>query len=402
MTKTSRPLLKRRLASVLVITLTIVLPVLGTVELASAAPPTAPVWGFVWSNQTSPPLNWHYAPSADYQNGSWRANPVTTSASVTIVRNAIGQYTVVFPFIGIPRPNSQASTAGIALATGYGYAGASCHADMWLESDSSATNELVVVSCRDRTGNPVDSQFTAMFTNAGTAVAPAGTAYSYLAYIWNWSPAAREWPINQYNSDGQRGYVDRLGVGFYQVHLPGPSFTAVGGHVQINALHTDEPNGTRPNCVVTWWYPSGDGQNVHVVCTRGGVPAESKFALVYSRNRSIMSHLVQGFVWSPNGDFGEVPANSWYSANSFGRTNTINHYATGRYVVRFPGVGRLPDHVQVTPYGDINRYCTVNQWSSAWGSWGDALVYVDCYDSVGQLTDSAFDVAYLSGTPFIS
>jgi hypothetical protein len=367
------------------------------VEPATAVPDTTPVWGFVWSDLASPPINTIRTPSSQYQYGSWRNNPATATAMATVVRNSVGQYTVVFPRIGIPLIHGQVSSRGMALATAYGSPGNSCHTEMWFDT-SDAVDELVRVSCRDRFGNPADSQFTALFTNGGfIRPEPRGTASAYLAYTWNGSPADTVVPLNQYNSDGQPHFVYHVGVGRYRVHLTGPSFTVTGGHVQINVIHSNEPSGAPPNCVVSGWSPAGDGQDIWVACARAGLSTESMFALVYSRNRSIMSDLVQGYVWSPTSPAVIAPAPSTYSANSFGRTNTIEHYAFGRYRVRFPGVSHQPDHVQVTPYSDVNRHCSVLAWSSPTSAWGDATVSVDCFDRGGQPADAEFDVAYLTG-----
>jgi hypothetical protein len=370
---------------------------------AAALPDTTPVWGFVWSNVASPQLNTIYTPSNQYQSGSWRSNSATTTAMVTIVRNSTGQYTVVFPRIGITSVNGRISSRGMALATAYGEGSGSCHAEWWLET-TDAIDELVKVSCRDRSGNPADSRFTAMFTNgSGTfQTEPQATASAYLAYTWNLRPADEVVPLNQYNSDGRAHFVRRVGVGRYVVHLTGPSFTSTGGHVQVNVIHSNEPSGPPLNCVVMGWGPSGDGQDISVSCIRAGQPTDGMFAVVYSRNRSIMSSLVQGYVWSPNPPIGPSTAPVTYSANSFARANTIEHYATGRYRVRFPGVGRQPDHVQVTPYGDVTRRCIVAGWSSPISNWGDATASIDCFNQSGQLADTAFDAAYLNGVPIVT
>jgi hypothetical protein len=52
--------------------------------------------------------------------------------------------------------------------------------------------------------------------------------------------------------------------------------------------------------------------------------------------------------------------------------------------------------VQLTPYGDASRHCTVLAWSSPASSWGDVTASVDCFNQSGQLADTAFDAAYLN------
>lgn len=89
---------------------------------------------------------------------------------------------------------------------------------------------------------------------------------------------------------------------------------------------------------------------------------------------------------------------AWYSANDSGATNTLRRTAVGSYEVMFPGIGRVPDHVQVTPYGEPTARCSVDGWTSDSRpeAPGAASVMFRCVDAAGRPADSYASVAYVS------
>ncbi|WP_438023971.1 hypothetical protein [Sorangium sp. So ce233] len=101
---------------------------------------------------------------------------------------------------------------------------------------------------------------------------------------------------------------------------------------------------------------------------------------------------------------GSFTANSSYSRNSSGDVsgqgvdNTVTQLGTGRYRVRFPGIGASSGgNVQVTAYGSGAERCKVDHWNN---SGGDVNAYVNCFTAGGAALNTRFSIAYVrkSGT----
>ena len=69
---------------------------------------------------------------------------------------------------------------------------------------------------------------------------------------------------------------------------------------------------------------------------------------------------------------------------------------SGQYLVTFPKIGSLEDHVQVTAFGKGESYCGLQAlWSTMLG--GDVLVRnVICFDGLGNIAKSDSFTAYTS------
>ena len=80
-----------------------------------------------------------------------------------------------------------------------------------------------------------------------------------------------------------------------------------------------------------------------------------------------------------------------YAYNPTGGAIEITHPAGGSYRVRFAGMTLHNGNVQVTAYGDDNRYCKV-------ASWGGDTVSVRCFDNWGAPADARFAIRF-STTP---
>jgi hypothetical protein len=93
---------------------------------------------------------------------------------------------------------------------------------------------------------------------------------------------------------------------------------------------------------------------------------------------------------------GTITANSTYSYNSAGGTNTITVLGTGQYRVDMPNLGStFGGDVQVTGYGNGDKYCKVVNW----GSNGSTLqIFVNCFSNNGLAATSFFYVNYLRRT----
>ncbi len=89
-------------------------------------------------------------------------------------------------------------------------------------------------------------------------------------------------------------------------------------------------------------------------------------------------------------------ANSTYTYNPTGGTNAVVKNSAGDYTVTFPGLGAANGgFAMVSKYsnGDIN--CHVRSWSNSVNSGADVTVDVLCYDSAGNLVNSAFTALFI-------
>jgi hypothetical protein len=145
-----------------------------------------------------------------------------------------------------------------------------------------------------------------------------------------------------------------------------------------------------------------------VGCALGAAWTDTPFVVVYANQHAVLpvetvafGHTFTGVEVSGHAAQAVVgPAvATWdrYSANSAGGTNTVHHLDVGSYQVTFPRVGRTPDHVQVTPYGEPTTRCALDGWTSPTAApGGDAAVSLRCVNPQGQPVDSYASVAYVS------
>ncbi|MEV6342673.1 hypothetical protein [Actinoplanes sp. NPDC051851] len=96
------------------------------------------------------------------------------------------------------------------------------------------------------------------------------------------------------------------------------------------------------------------------------------------------------------------PAEAGYQptdqCNSAGSANTVERRETGRYVVRFAGLGVSGGTAEVTPATGDDRICTLPDWQA---DGPDEIVQVDCFDRSGARADSGFAARFvhLDGDP---
>ncbi|KJE23936.1 hypothetical protein FF36_01623 [Frankia torreyi] len=390
----------------------------------------APVWGFASVTATGSSGSAPTAIPAAQSAGSWHTAGGSSSAAaqVTVVRRQPGGYRVTFPGIAV------AAGRGAAIVTALDPAAAvvettapvvSCHVVGW---GAAGRDEQVDLTCRDAAGAPVDSAFSALFTQVPdtaslTSTPPAspgtlspvtaspvtaspspssGGAYAYLRS--DAASAATSRPTNAYSVSGPGTIeVHRVGAGHYTIDLTGPAFAKNGNNLQVNAIG-DGPVG----CNALGRVVKKDRQSVFVGCARGSVWTDSPFVLLYTSGHALIptgaasfGHAFTG-VLRPGGPIQQVPpgppvnAWAWYSANSTGATNQISRVGVGRYRVIFPGVSRTPHALQVTPYGEPTARCAANELPVAAGAPTAVTVAVRCVDAAGRPADSYASVAYVS------
>ena len=96
------------------------------------------------------------------------------------------------------------------------------------------------------------------------------------------------------------------------------------------------------------------------------------------------------YVWANNRTAASYVPSVTYSHNSAGGTVQITRSGTGRYAVRFAGLGgsgQAGGNVQVTPYGSDSNRCKVRWWSS---SGSDFVANVACFRSTGDAVDARY------------
>ena len=109
------------------------------------------------------------------------------------------------------------------------------------------------------------------------------------------------------------------------------------------------------------------------------------------------------YAWASNASADHTPSSS-YSRNSSGDlfgagvANSIDHLATGQYLVAFPNIGsEWTGNLQVVAYGTDNARCKLRGTLTLFSS---ATARVDCHGPNGALKDSRFVVSYVrKGSP---
>lgn len=327
-------------------------------------PPPPPVLqdlaGYVWAND---PTAGSYSPSLNYQfNSEGGAN--------TIVRNGTGNYTVIFPDLGVDE--------GTVAVTAYGTSGAECHVQTWQKS---GPDLRVRVRCYDPAGAAVDHAFTASFQRR--VPGSPGNA----AYVWANdadAPAPYVPPAAyQFNSSGASNVVERLAVGSYVVVLP--NLANFGGHVQV----TSYGSGTT-TCTIETWVPILVDQHVFVRCfDTTGAAADSRFTLQWVDGTNLLpTGTASAYLWADQPASAAYNPSPGYSFNSAGNVNSITRSGVGVYHVTLPGVESIGGHVQVTAYGTDADQCKVQSWTAT------GVVNVRCHTTNGALTDSRFTLSW--------
>src|SRR6266516_4288385 len=348
---------------------------IGAVVVGSLAVLSAPAeaaagngYGYVWANDAASPIGVAYTPSLSYEYHS-------SSAQTTITRLDNGSCAVHYPNLS--------AYGGTALVTAYGATDDRCKISWW---GGSSTDTTLYLKCFTRTGSPVNSRFTASFTNPGGGVARA-------AYLWNDQPwAALDTTFTpslsyQYNSQGSPNKIVHSATGQYIVRLTGLA-TAGTTARQIQVTAYGAPSGDPSAYCYVDSSPITDGADAlyYVGCLSASqTPIDSGFVLTYVESGN---HLLAPVSSHPTASVG-VACNppSWGGACSFSwpfDTNpsadiTVETISAGQYAVHLP-ISLSGGNVQLTGYylGNTTRgRCSIAYWNSYSG------VRVNCYDTNG-------------------
>jgi hypothetical protein len=222
------------------------------------------------------------------------------------------------------------------------------------------------------------------------AVAPSVTPLSIWAWVVARQPSVASYTpsaVNRGNSSGGTNHVTRSGPGQYEVLLPGvgESNANEGGMVHVTAL---DPGAH--NCAVGEWNPGTPTTDevVDVACRdKLGHFADSAFSLNWVD--PVLDDGALAYVWIQTASTGAI--DPYYAFNSSGGTNSVTRTASGRYVVRFPGMDGTKGDVQVTAYSSTATCHTADWHAQA----SDTVVDVQCRQPNGVFADSEFDASYL-------
>src|SRR5262249_30215671 len=126
---------------------------------------------------------------------------------------------------------------------------------------------------------------------------------------------------------------------------------------------------------------------------RTGVAGEQEFDLLVTQPVLPPNGVLDyAWVFKPNG-----PLRGLYEYNSSGKTNSVAHLGTGRYLVTMPGP-RTPavntGTVKVSAYGFVPGSCQLAKWTATPTA---QLIYVDCFSVTGAGQDRDFTVSYARG-----
>lgn len=362
----------------------------GSLVMAAQPAHAIPIWwhgaAYVWSNNSTSALGVPYTPSLSYQFN-------TTGATNRITRLGTGWYEVRFPFLG---------PLGTALVTAYGGTTDRCKISHWTGvagSVPNSTDTVLYVRCYTRTGNAVNSRFTASYTFPDAGEVPRA------AYLWNdQASAPLDTPYTpsltyQYNSEGGTNTITRFDTGFYLVRLAGlhgPITTPRQLQVVAHGLPTADPSAY---CEMNS-SPIGDPPDVEywVTCvTAAGTPIDSRFVLTYVESGN---HILWPTASFPTAHIGVACGYggsnnchfSWpYDTNPSGSIS-FAELATGQYALYLP-VDLTGGNVQVTTYWPtvLSRgRCGIAFWSPSAG------VRINCFDHYGAPADATFVMGFVT------
>jgi hypothetical protein len=189
-------------------------------------------------------------------------------------------------------------------------------------------------------------------------------------------------------------------MGAYTITFPNLGVFPIARNGGGGTVHVTAYGNGSEWCSARRWLPTpstldGDLQ-VEVLCfTAAGTPVDTQFAAMFVRTFTYAQPRF-GYVTADQPSTPSYAPSAAYSYNGKGAssTNTITRSATGRYRVRFPGLGGTTSAaVQVTAWGAGAESCRATGWqASADGL--DELVDVACHSAAGARIDAPFTLSF--------
>jgi hypothetical protein len=340
--------------------------VAGRARVARVSGPAASALaGYMWSTSLTG------GPSSAYYAFDTAGGPI---GSITGAPGG-GQYAVYFPGLGAASANP---TIDI---TRYGTPGTCSLLNV------QTTGALVVsVGCYSPTGVPED----ALFDIAVAQPVPAPQGVLDYDAVTQLGPQLGP---GQYNSSHKTNSVKRLGIGRFQVTMPGPGTTGTTGTVKVSDV-----NITTGNCEIAGWHGTSTGQVIDVDCfSVTGTPMDQAFLITYARGTNLMGlngvTTADAFANRPTAAT-EYQPSTQYDSHRNARV-TAMRLAQGTYQVIFggsEGPGNLNGgHVQVSAVGHTDDLCYVVSWTQQ----QLPTAHVACVNNLGAPADSAFTIQWV-------
>ncbi|GAA3459293.1 hypothetical protein ACFFSW_08075 [Saccharothrix longispora] len=333
--------------------------------------------GYVWADN---PTAASYTPDPTYQ-----MNSTGLTATNTITRSGLGVYAVRFPGLGV--------VGGVAHATAYGPGTHRCKVGNWFVSGD---DQVVTVRCSTHAGAPVDSRFTANFTNVTQW---RGLEYGQTypgAYLFAGNPTSPSYtptPTYQYNSVGESNTVLRTGVGTYKVLVPGIGHLVRGGHAQVTAYGS----GSERCAVFSFgWTTPASVISISVRChAAAGTPVDSRFALTFTDRTNTLGlsgccntdgHQ-SGYALAHRPTEASYPPAASYLHEVPAGGATATRLGTGTYSLRFTHADLATGNVHAAASGGWDgQFCKVGHWS------GETGINVRCFNAAGAPADMPYDL----------
>jgi hypothetical protein len=197
----------------------------------------------------------------------------------------------------------------------------------------------------------------------------------------------------QYNSSHKTNRVKSLGIGRFQVTMPGPGTTGTTGTVKVSDV-----NITTGNCEIASWHGTSTGQVIDVDCfSVTGTPMNQAFLITYARRNNLMGlngvTTADAFANRPTATTGYQPSTQ-YDSHPNARV-TAMRLVQGSYKVTFrgsEGPGSLNGgNVQVSAVGHTDDQCYVVSWTQQ----QVPFARVACVNNLGAPADSAFTIQWV-------
>ncbi len=345
----------------------------GSALVAGAASAAIPdQWGFAFVDKPAVPG----IPDVTHQAGSW-----APAFKVHVTPGGVGQVAVIFPHI--------AGKGGVVHVTAVSPQPVWCQAQKW---GPAGVNEVAFVRCFRPGGAPVFTPFSITFSRSTKGPIPAGRAYGYVHFEPGSGIAAT------FNSTGAANHVTAVGVGVWNVALPGLGSPAQSGNVQVTAVDSTKP----AKCEIAGWTPKPAGQVFQVRCFNATVaPLNTGWTLTYHRGRTVLGTQPKLFAYTFDnqpllaGPY--APAPPAVNFNSAAGVNTVRSAGLGLRLVLFPRVGLLPNNVLVTGFKVGAGFCNLlAPWATSTAAPQVIVRDVACYSATGKLGNHASFVTYAS------
>lgn len=196
--------------------------------------------------------------------------------------------------------------------------------------------------------------------------------------------------IDRGNSSGGVNTIERTSAGNYVVHMPG---LAASG-TQLGTANVTTMGNPNRNCIVGEWDSGGTEEVVFVRCyALNGAAADANFSASYFQAFGVTGRI--GYAWAEDPTFpGQYTPNSNYSVDLQGGALTINHDATGHYIVTMPNLAAPGGNVQASDVFSLGT-CRVASWQE---SGADEVFAVVCRNAGGVLANWPFTITYVDGT----